>query len=59
MPRTIWARSLLAVGVVLSVWRFGDAQMSVKPYTLVLDFVPTGYVPHHRTREGLVPGGAS
>ena len=53
MRRTIGGRvSLLAVGVVLSVWCFVDAQTSVRPYTLVLDFVPTGeYVPHYTALE--------
>ena len=53
MPRTTGARvSLLAVGVLLSVWCFADAQTSVKPYTLILDFVPTGeYVPHYTALE--------
>src|SRR5262249_11995181 len=53
MRRTIWGRvSLLAVGVVLSFGRFAGAQLSVKPYTLILDFVPTGeYVPHYTALE--------
>src|SRR5215475_9352844 len=51
--RTAWARvALLAVGVALAVWRFADAQPALKPYTLVLDFVPTGeYVPHYTALE--------
>src|SRR5215475_9640643 len=51
--RPIWARvSLLAVGAVLSAWLFADAQPAPKPYTLVLDFVPTGeYVPHYTALE--------
>ena len=44
--------SLLATGVVLFVWCFANAQPSLKPYTLVLDFVPTGeYVPHYTALE--------
>ena len=52
MPRTIGTRvALLAAGVVLFVWCFADAQ-ALKPYTLVLDFVPTGeYVPHYTALE--------
>src|SRR5499425_2765147 len=51
--RTTWAGvALLAVGVALAVWRFADAQPALKPYTLVLDFVPTGeYVPHYTALE--------
>src|SRR5262245_18464387 len=47
--RTTWVRvALLAAGVALAVWRFADAQPALKPYTLVLDFVPTGeYVPDY------------
>jgi NitT/TauT family transport system substrate-binding protein len=50
--RTIGTRvALLAAGVVLFVWCFADAQ-ALKPYTLVLDFVPTGeYVPHYTALE--------
>ena len=58
MRRTSWGRvALLAIGVmlsagvVLSVGPLADAQ-SVKPYTLILDFVPTGeYVPHYTALE--------
>src|SRR5215470_13814401 len=51
--RTTWVRvALLAAGVALAVWRFADAQPALKPYTLVLDFVPTGeYVPHYTALE--------
>ena len=39
----IW---LLAIGAMLSAWLFASAPPAQKPYTLVLDFVPTGeYVP--------------
>jgi len=50
---TIWACvALLALGGVLPLWRFADGQPALKPYTLVLDFVPTGeYVPHYTALE--------
>src|SRR5262245_66046539 len=52
MRGTIWVRvALLAVGVAMSVGLV-DAQTAAKPYTLILDFVPTGeYVPHYTALE--------
>ncbi len=51
--RATWARvALLVLGAVLSVWLRADAQPAPRPYTLVLDFVPTGeYVPHYTALE--------
>ena len=44
--------ALLALGIVLLVGSFGAAQKPPRPYTLVLDFVPTGeYVPHYTALE--------
>src|SRR5215470_15836660 len=53
MRRTVRACvSLLAVGVVLPVCSFAVGQTSLKPYPLILDFVPTGeYVPHYTALE--------
>jgi NitT/TauT family transport system substrate-binding protein len=53
MRRTIWTRvSLLALAVILGLGTFAAAQKPAKPYTLILDFVPTGeYVPHYTALE--------
>ena len=44
--------TLLVVLATLAVPLVGVAQKALKPYTLILDFVPTGeYVPHYTALE--------
>src|SRR5687767_15912114 len=53
MGRSTWTRvTVLALAVVLVAGTFAAAQKPAKPYTLILDFVPTGeYVPHYTALE--------
>ena len=53
MGRSFVARVfVLALSVVLVIGTFAAAQKPVKPYTLILDFVPTGeYIPHYTALE--------
>src|SRR5262249_4448910 len=53
MTRAAWRSITFAVAlVVLAVPVSGVAQKALKPYTLILDFVPTGeYVPHYTALE--------
>ncbi len=55
MRRWSWSRRLvlgLSITAVLAGGRLAEAQKPLKPYTLILDFVPTGeYVPHYTALE--------
>jgi NitT/TauT family transport system substrate-binding protein len=53
MNRPTWTRiAILGLAVVLLAGSLASAQKAVKPYTLILDFVPTGeYVPHYTALE--------
>ncbi len=55
MGRVTWTRALvlvLTLGTLLWAWSLADAQKSLRPYALILDFVPTGeYVPHYTALE--------
>jgi NitT/TauT family transport system substrate-binding protein len=53
MRRTFRIRAMLPVlAVVLAVASYAAAQKPLRPYTLILDFVPTGeYVPHYTALE--------
>ncbi len=43
---------MLTLGTLLWAWSLADAQKSLRPYALILDFVPTGeYVPHYTALE--------
>ena len=53
MRRSTLARlALIALAAVLTAVTFAAAQKPARPYTLILDFVPTGeYVPHYTALE--------